>query len=90
LSVAVEPISATAGSSTNKHSSGCLHECAAAQREFAAMQGARLNLCSCGSLFLQKSDNCAACLIYNDVWKYLTPWIALIAYCNPRPYECEM
>ncbi|OAQ58419.2 hypothetical protein VFPPC_11539 [Pochonia chlamydosporia 170] len=87
-SIAAESVSAMHGSSVNKDSTQCLSECAAAQREFANLRGARLFLCSCGSPFLKKADDCAACLIYHDVWKYLTPWIALISYCNPRRDEC--
>lgn len=58
-SIALEPVSAMHG---NKGSTQCLRECTAAQKEFAAMRGARLLLCSCGSPFLQMADDCAACL----------------------------
>ena len=86
--IAGESVSATRRFLVGKGSTQCLSECAAAQKEFATLRGARLPLCSCGSPFLQMVDDCAACLIHQDVWKYLTPWVALIAYCNPRQDEC--
>lgn len=83
--------STLASYSHNGHASkiGCLRECEAAQKEFAVARGIRTTVCSCDSQFLRKVDACAACLIFQDVWRYLTPWVGLIMYCNPRKEDCD-
>lgn len=66
----------------------CLDQCSKAQKEFAVAQGQRDILCACDSVFLERVDGCFTCLVTQDVWRYLTPWVALLMYCNPRQEEC--
>ena len=66
----------------------CLDQCSKAQKESAVAQGQQEILCACDSVFLERVDGYFTCLVTQDVWRYLTPWVALLMYCNPRREEC--
>ena len=87
--VFVSTVAIWASAASGSHlQTSCLNQCSEAQKEFAVAQGNREILCACNSIFLKKVDGCFTCLVTQDVCRYLTPWVALLMYCNPRKEEC--
>ena len=87
--VFVSTVAIWASAATGSHlQTSCLNQCSEAQKEFAVAQGNRGILCACNSIFLEQVDGCFTCLVTQDVWRYLTPWVAPLMYCNPRKEEC--